>query len=361
MNPLRAKGSHPDPGSRTRPIPPGFTAPPPQLPVWGTRIRHGVLLGLLSLWLQGALGAPGAAPGREPIAFRFALTQSTLGDIGHHDAAAAIKVWVRSMVEGFPLPVEVEVAVLAGAGEVREAVVSGRLDGSTVSAQEFLDLGLSPAHFYVIRRSGTHAVRYLLLRRRDTGMTVRDVLEKGTIAMPRTAVNCLGSAWIEGVRRDRAPDLTLRSDQFLEVPNASKAILRVFFKQASACLATEEAFRVACEMNPQIGVALEALETSPEIIPSAFFLRDGVRADLRAAIEERFFAESAPVNLKQVLTVFQGDRILRLPLAEWQPTLDLVRHWSGRSPRADSAPRVPGRSVASSPPAAAAPLRDSRR
>ena len=144
----------------------------------------------------------------------------------------------------------------------------------------------------------------------------------------------LGAAWIEGLRRQHAPDLPARPNLFVEAPNAAKAILRVFFKQVPACLATEDALRVASEMNPQIGRAVVPLEVSPEIIPSAFLLRDGVRADLRLELESRYFAESAPVRVKQVLTVFQGDLVSRLPLEQWQPTLDLVHQWMGRPARA---------------------------
>ncbi|MCC6233583.1 MAG: PhnD/SsuA/transferrin family substrate-binding protein [Verrucomicrobiales bacterium] len=272
---------------------------------------------------------PSATTGPDPIPFRFVLTRSTLGDIGHHDAVAAVKAWVSALVQDFPLPVKVEVFILPDAHEIPALIADEKLEGVTVSAEDYLSLGMQPQHIYVLHRNGSPRIRYLLLAREDSGSTLEGTLRKGGISMPRSAVTALASAWFQGLCRETGIEGALPAIRFAEVSNASKAILRVYFRQAEACLTSESALAIAREMNPQLGGALKVLAASPEIIPSAFFLRDGVRRDLREEIEKKFFSPAAPSRMKQVLTVFQGDLIARVPKTEWDATLDVLRQWKG--------------------------------
>ena len=96
----------------------------------------------------------------------------------------------------------------------------------------------------------------------------------------------------------------------------SRVIQRLFFRQTDACVATREAFAAAGELNPQIRKeAPGVLATSQEVVPSCFFFRPGFSPNLRQRIEEATLALHETAAGKQVLTVFQGERLEKHPLS----------------------------------------------
>jgi ABC-type phosphate/phosphonate transport system substrate-binding protein len=58
-----------------------------------------------------------------------------------------------------------------------------------------------------------------------------------------------------------------------ETKGPSPAILSVFFKQSDACLTTLQAFRIASELNPQVGRELAPLAQSPEAAGAVIVFR----------------------------------------------------------------------------------------
>lgn len=264
----------------------------------------------------------------ESVTFRLAFTKTTVGDIAYNDAVAALRVWTATLVEKFPVKVEPEVSITGDWAAASEGFRVGKLDGLSLSAEEFLTLGAQPESFFVIQRNGSAVLRYVMLARKDSGLGLAEALGGKVISFHRTAATCLVPGWVEGLRAEAGASCPLQGrSQIEEVQGASKAVLRVFFRQAEVCVATESAFALACELNPQVGTSLKVLATSPDLIPSAFVMHQSVRADLK----ETIFSQIDGLNLssrgKQVLVVFQGERLRRLPLSDWEPTLRVLNAW----------------------------------
>ncbi|MCC6234705.1 MAG: PhnD/SsuA/transferrin family substrate-binding protein [Verrucomicrobiales bacterium] len=286
-----------------------------------------LLLGVI----QVGLAPVGAADAAAPIRFRVGFAKSSLGDIPNNDLMAALGVWTTTLLQEIPFPVETSVTIQSDPKALRDLYGAQQIDGVSLGAEEFLALKARPDFVYAIQRNGSLRSRYLLLARKDSSVTLEDALGNKSIQFHRASATCLVSVWIESLRAGQTTAGRFRGrDGLEEIQGMSKAILRVFFKQAELCVATEGAFVVASEMNPQIATALKVLARSPELIPSAFFLHEAIRPDLRTAIEKRIVELDLNTRGKQVLTVFQGDRMVKVPLAEWQPTLDLVREWKSR-------------------------------
>ena len=95
---------------------------------------------------------------------------------------------------------------------------------------------------------------------------------------------------------------------------ASKAVLQVFFHKTDAALVTAEVFAIACELNPQLHRDLVAIASSPEVVPSIFFFRPGLTFRFHEELETAILhAHESPAGL-EVLTVFQGDSMIRQPV-----------------------------------------------
>jgi phosphonate transport system substrate-binding protein len=105
-------------------------------------------------------------------------------------------------------------------------------------------------------------------------------------------------------------------------------VLQVFFHQADACLVTSNVFALACELNPQLRKELRVLADSPAVVPSVFFFRSGYVAKLRDQLEPAVVEMDQSPAGQEVLTVFQCDGMIKLPVACLNGSRQLLAEYS---------------------------------
>jgi len=111
--------------------------------------------------------------------------------------------------------------------------------------------------------------------------------------------------------------------------------LKVFFRQTDACVVSAALFDTACEMNPQMRKDLQVLATSPDLVPVVFFFRADYPTDSRVELETAILGLDNTTAGKQVLTVFQHEKMARATVACLEPTRQLMDAFN-RLPRPSS-------------------------
>ena len=276
----------------------------------------GVILLVFSSAVQAA-DTNGIAP-ESPAKFRLAFSIGVIGEINRNDAKASTLAWGKMILSQRNIVAETVPTVFDRPDDLFHALQNEEIDAAAVLANEFLThpAAVPPDGVFLSVRNGKTTEQYVLLVRQDSG--IQDVAElKGrSLELHEGARTSLVPAWLDTVLAEHKLGLT--EDMFSKITRnekVSRVIQRLFFRQTDACVATREAFATAGELNPQILKELRVLATSQEVVPSCFFFRPGFSPNLRQRIEEATLALHETAAGKQVLTVFQGERLEKYPLS----------------------------------------------
>lgn len=318
---------------------------------------NSILMWFFSAWAMAMLCQAGQA-NRSPVAeaatnnFRVGISFSSFGSVSRNDASAALKAWVATVSKERGLSLNVQVEVFEGENDLSQALYQDRVDALSMSAEEFHNMAQKPDEIFLTARSNEFTEHYVLLVRQGSGIHEIAELKGRKIAQHSSPKTSLAQFWLDNLLgRQNLGRAKVFFGEFSRLESPSKTLLRVFFHQSDACIITTNAFALACELNPQIAKELEILAISPPVVPALFFFRSNynkaIRKELETAIQD---LHSTPAG-QQVLTVFQGDRMLKQPLCIFDETQRLLREYdqllnspsTPRGPEAENA--VPKRTA----------------
>jgi phosphonate transport system substrate-binding protein len=188
-----------------------------------------------------------------------------------------------------------------------------------------LDADVQPTQVYLAVKEGTTTEQYLLLVRAESATRDARGLKGKSLALQTNARGGLSLPWLVGLFAAYSLGLPQEELNRLErVDRPSRALLQVFFRQADAAVVTSNVLATACELNPQLSRELRVLATSPPVVPVLFFFRETYRTPARAALEPAMLTVHESTEGRQVLTVFQSDRMMLCPLSALDGTRDLL-------------------------------------
>ena len=294
--------------------------------------RFGLVI-LLSGWLGiFPAGAADANPGLPPLTnlVRIGIDLGTWGGVNRNDANAAIMAWAKVIMKQRGDPVEIETQMFDTPAAARDALAQSRVDAVTMLTDQFLSLepGLQLDAVYLAARDHSVTERYVLLVHRDAGIAQVGGLAGRKLVLQANARTSLALPWLDVLlaRHSLGPAATALG-ALTKSDTPSKAVLKVFFHQADACLVTSNVFELACELNPQLRKELKVLAVSPEVVPTLFFFRPDFVSSVRHELEPAILdLHKSPAGI-QVLTVFQCDRMMRCPLTSLDSTRELLAEY----------------------------------
>jgi ABC-type phosphate/phosphonate transport system substrate-binding protein len=294
----------------------------------------------LAFWLARLAGL-GAEPATN--SFRLGISHASFGTASRNDATAALKAWVASVSKERGLKLDVQVEVFEDEGQLRQAL-SGRLvDALTMTTAEFVHSEQKPEAIILPVKGGAFTEQYVLVARRDSGLDDVPALKGRKLVRHNGPATGPALAWLETVFAARGLEPVrqfLSEVTALESP--AKAVLRVFFRQSDACLVTTNAFALAGELNPQLLKELKTIIVSPPLIPAVFFFRPDYDGPIRAQLETAILdLHSTPAG-QQVLTVFQGSRMERRPVACLDTTIRMLADYERLQPGSPVSSPGPG-------------------
>ncbi|MBI4661835.1 MAG: PhnD/SsuA/transferrin family substrate-binding protein [Verrucomicrobia bacterium] len=271
---------------------------------------HSASLCFLTVAVAALAFSPADESNRPP--FRFAFSARMFTGVNENDANAAVRAWAQGLATERNINLDGQPIILQSLAEITEALRSKQVDCVSLTTDDYLTLGpdLQATNLLVSSIAGKTAEQYLLLVHAKSGISSPADLKGRSLVKLDHVRASLSSIWLEVVLAEQG--LGLPAQHFSLIRSAQKltaVVLPVFFRQQEACLVTRSGFDIMSELNPQIRAQLKPLAASPELVPAFTFLRP----DYRGAPHDEIVAEVLKMHLtpsgKQILTLFQTDRI----------------------------------------------------
>lgn len=282
--------------------------------------------------LLAALPAIAAKP---PDLFRLGFCSSMLAGVNDNDARASLRALSAIVSRERRIHADPEPLLLNGADALAEAVLAAEVDAIATTVDEYwaLDGRVRFDRFLFGTENGDPSETYLLVVRRDSGITHLTALQHRSLAVHSLPRMRLGYLWLDvELARASAPPVAEYFARIERAPKLSKAVLDVFFKRVDACLVTRRGLAAMAELNPQVEKQLVAIARSPALVPSFFGFRAGMDpAFLEKLVRELSIVHRTPAG-KQAVTIFQVGDLGEFPPDVLQPALDLLQEYRTRRP-----------------------------
>lgn len=264
-------------------------------------------------------------------------------DVKKTDAAASIRVWGETLLEGRDLSIGKNPAFYDNTEEMKQALCAGEVDMVTMLTYEFLEIqnevGLDSLHFAVT--GGTVYEEYLLLVHRDSSLENVEALEGKKLALADGARMGMGKRWLDTSLMERG--FSGIDGYFGSVDLQTKgprAAMSVFFGNADACVINRTGFETMAELNPQIKKRLRVLQTSPRFIPSLVCVRGTYDPDLKKQLVHSFVNLHNEVRGKQILTVFKSEQLFAGTVEDLATTREWIEKQARLKKKIEGAPVV---------------------
>tara|TARA_Y100000588_G_scaffold337734_1_gene379388 strand:- start:471 stop:1355 length:885 start_codon:yes stop_codon:yes gene_type:complete len=270
---------------------------------------------LAVLFLLIASGFPVAAEDREELPLHdMAALSASLGNVNHNDAIAAFETYAKIYARVKGIATRVEATVFDSLSKLRQEMLKGRFKIVGLQVQDFFhlrdDVALDP--LFVPEKGGRKLESYVLLVHAAAGISDLEQLGGKDLLTYTDTQMGMANIWLDGVLlaaglpESRSFFNTLKSHSKI-----SSALLPVFFQQADACLVARSGYETVVELNPQLGQQLQALASSPELVPFITCLRSDFTGSNRRATEGAYVESHLHPAGQQALLLFGFDRMLR--------------------------------------------------
>jgi ABC-type phosphate/phosphonate transport system substrate-binding protein len=291
------------------------------------RSAAGLAVWLAVLCIPTLLAAQDTASRQDAAAsIHIALSKGSFTGLNHNDMLAAIHTWAKVILKQRGIAVEVQTSIADRPEELAEALRSGQTDAAAMPTDEFLGLKAKPEFIYLSTKNHSFTEQYVILVHRNSGIAGVGDLRGRKLLLHNSPRTNLASIWVAallGLPKTESAGMT-------RIDNASRTVLPVFFRQADACVVTSSVFEIVSEQNPQLRKELRVLATSPEVVPTVFFFRPGYSSQVKDELEAAMLVLHESPAGQQVLTMFQGDGMVKQPISCLESSRQL-RDEGGRS------------------------------
>ena len=246
--------------------------------------------------------------------------------VNENDANASLRSYAAALSRDAHLAVDPNPILFDGLGALRTLLRDDAVDTISLTVDEYLSIddGLVTGPLMIALVDGQLTEEYLLVVHRDSPIVRLANLRNHRLLMLDSVRASIAPHWLEVLLASEG--LGLPAAFFADISRVTKparVALPVFFHQEDACVITRRGLDLIGELNPQVGAQLRILATSPKIVPALTCFR----ANYPRAQTERVSVAVSRSHLwpagKQVMTIFQCDRVEAQPLSALNPTRDL--------------------------------------
>lgn len=266
---------------------------------------------------------------REIGVIRYAMTDAVIEGASAADAKAASLLWARGLATSLGgLYRGAEADVYPTVKEAQAATNAGAADVLAMSSLEYLSVEqtLAARPMLVWELAGAVTSEYVLLARRDNA-SLGDLKTKSLTIFSPNRIASLSEAWTDVFLFDRNVPAGREALGSLKISTRrGHAAMSVFFRQSDLGVELLSAFRMAAEMNPQLGRELVVIGQSPPLLPGVVCLNTRASQETRRQYIEKASRLHESARYNQAFLVLRVTR-----LVEFKPNmLDSVRQLAAR-------------------------------
>lgn len=277
------------------------------------------------VWILGMSPVSGAAG---VDSFRMAFTRATFTGINENDARATLKALGTAAARDLGVPVEPQVSMYEGERDLGEALAAKNVDAVAIPMTEFpaVRRHLRPSTVLLATLANQEWDHYLVLVRGDKGYHGLADLQGRRLGIHSGLRACLAEPWLEVSLNDaRLPRGASFFEHIERESKLTRAVLPVFFGKLDACLVTRSGFEAMKELNPQLGRQLTTLLKSEPVVTMVLAFRADYEPPYFAKLEQALASMHESAAGRQMLTIFQIERLEVRPLTAIEPSLELLR------------------------------------
>jgi phosphonate transport system substrate-binding protein len=266
-----------------------------------------------------------AAPDRSEQTFRVATAADMLADVNENDARAALRSWADVVSGIVGMHIDYERHFASSPNQLLELMRKAAVDAVACTTLDYVPFASFVDPDILLVDPNGVGYEYVLLVNGKTNIHNVSELRGRPLAVHRHSSTCLAMNWVETLLS--AANLGPSNRFFADVTqNAklSRTVLPVFFGQSGACLVTQSGFRTMCELNPQLGVILRPLATSPSYITALFGFHRDCQPALRMQFQSALEGLASNATGRQLLALFQTQGFCARDVSVLRSALDLV-------------------------------------
>jgi phosphonate transport system substrate-binding protein len=249
---------------------------------------------------------------------RIGLSSSLFAEMKENDAKLFLKVWTETMAKKLTLQTDTQPIILNGTAAVERALFKGQVDCATMTTVEFLTMspGMQNGPLLLPVMNGQSREEYVLLVHKEGPIKeIKDLLGRSLNIFDHPRA-CLAPAWLDTLLlKDGLGTIEQCFGKVTRSKKTSQAVLSVFFRQAEVGLASRSAFKIAAELNPQVGQKLIVLASSPELVYIIYCFRPDYPVSDRNQVLAAISTMHDTPSGQQLQTVFKVDRLEEQSLA----------------------------------------------
>lgn len=283
------------------------------------RIREKVRLLVI---LISALLLPGstsselnrADAGKKEV-YGIVFMKSMFLNVNLNDALAAINIYINELQKNQPITYEFRSVIYEDTDDLIRSFDKDKLALVNLSSVDFLKyrktLPMTPVMAAMTDKNSPLGKYLLIVKNNGPVNSARDLSQKKIALLPRTYTP-IPHMWLDvmlyknGIAKKKDYPLLVSDGQ-----TESKVVMSLFFGQYDACVVSERAYQLMCELNPQVGRQLKILQTSPGYLMAVSCYTNTFmkKQDWKFLYERIFDIVSYPAG-KQLFTLLKADRIV---------------------------------------------------
>jgi ABC-type phosphate/phosphonate transport system substrate-binding protein len=258
------------------------------------------------------------------------VSSDTLAGANIGDARAAAKIWAQQITRELGInQAEMYPDVFIPSAQMIRMIQEGTIDCFVLTAWEYARAApfIDP-EWILVESKAPAGMEYVLLVHQESSYHKLEELRGRQLTVHHHRDTVMLNAWIS-ILLAKSGQATL--DRFFGRvvlhESLTQVVAPLFFRRIDVAALTAISFRMAAELNPQLGKDLRILATSPKVIPEVFCFRRGCTAEAKRSLIAAFSKVKSLTAGQQILALYQTEGYEQQPGKAMQGTLQMVREY----------------------------------
>lgn len=245
-----------------------------------------------------------------PIVLRVGFTKTCFLGVNRNDAEASFKAFLATVGRQREYDVHSEVRIFEDTPSFEAAINRRELHLAIVDSWQYVSMDIQKVMdpYFVPAAKDNVGRKYMVLTRQGSGLNTLEDLRGKEIAQLEMGSATMGQPWLQTLFMMNGFGTLERFFGKIDVVGKpSSAVLPVFFGKKHACLVDNVGLDIMTELNPQLGLKLQAIATSDPYADNVLCIsKDGWTSETYKQDTIRTLAELhlEPAG-QQILTLFK--------------------------------------------------------